>query len=249
MKSIIIGAGKYGEVYLAYLRESGVEVVGFLDDAESMQGKEVRGAPVLGKTDLLETLATTNDVRAVYCPLGKNRRRVQLLSRARELGYETPSYIHPSVIVAPEVKFGAGVYVLANSQIMPYAEIGDFSMISAGVNLAHHARLCCGAFLSTGVNFGAGIVAENFAYVGISATVMTGVKTLGESCLVGAGAVVIRDVPAYAIVAGVPAKVLRVTPPPRINLVSGGATVVVEFPTTVTSRRLVVDCCAERSAA
>lgn len=33
MKSVIVGAGTYGEVYLAYLREAGVEVIGFLDDA------------------------------------------------------------------------------------------------------------------------------------------------------------------------------------------------------------------------
>ena len=32
MKSVIIGAGTYGEVYLAYLQEAGIEIVGFLDD-------------------------------------------------------------------------------------------------------------------------------------------------------------------------------------------------------------------------
>lgn len=29
MKSVIIGAGTYGEVYLAYLQEAGIEIVGF----------------------------------------------------------------------------------------------------------------------------------------------------------------------------------------------------------------------------
>ena len=38
---------------------------------------------------------------------------------------------------------------------------------------------------------------------------MTGIKVLGEGCLIGAGAVVIKDVPAKAVVAGVPAKVLK----------------------------------------
>ncbi|MCD8284060.1 MAG: acetyltransferase, partial [Opitutae bacterium] len=213
MKSVIIGAGTYGEVYLAYLRESGVEVVGFLDDAESMQGKVVRGAPVLGKTETLATLVKTHDVRAVYCPLGDNKLRVRFLMQARELGCETPCYIHPTAVVASSTKIGIGVYVMACTVIMPYAEIGDFSMIADGVNLIHHSKLGLGVFLSNGVNFGAGVVAKNFAYVGMGATVMVGVKTLGESCLVGAGAVVIRDVPAYAIVAGVPAKVLRLTPP------------------------------------
>ncbi len=86
-KSVIIGAGTYGEVYLAYLREAGVDVVGFLDDADAVQGREIRGVPVLGKTETLGSLAGTHGVRAVYCPLGNNPLRVQFLKKARELGF------------------------------------------------------------------------------------------------------------------------------------------------------------------
>ena len=45
------------------------------------------------------------------------------------------------------------------------------------------------------------------ASIGASATIMCGI-TIGESAMVGAGAVVLHDVPAYAIVAGVPARVI-----------------------------------------
>ena len=38
---------------------------------------------------------------------------------------------------------------------------------------------------------------------------MTGLHELGEDCLIGAGAVVIRDVPDKAVMAGVPAKLLK----------------------------------------
>lgn len=227
MKSVIIGAGTYGEVYLAYLQEAGTEIVGFLDDAQEMQGKTVRGVPVLGKTDLLPTLAETHGVRAVYCPLGNNRLRVRFLTWARELGYATPRYIHPSVVISPGVEIGDGVYILPNSLVMPYVKLGNFSMLSVGVNLIHHTVLKEGVFLSNGVNLGASIVAGKLAYIGMGSTIMTGVKTLGEDCLVGAGAVVIRDVPAYAVVAGVPAKVLKFkdTPPPfERGLIFGGAT-------------------------
>jgi acetyltransferase-like isoleucine patch superfamily enzyme len=46
------------------------------------------------------------------------------------------------------------------------------------------------------------------ADIGVNATILPGV-TIGEGSIVGAGAVVTKDVPAYAIVAGVPAKFLR----------------------------------------
>ncbi len=210
MKSIIIGAGTYGEVYLAYLQEAGVEIAGFLDDNPKYDGQFVGNVPVLGPINLLNTLKKTDGIEAVYCPLGNNKLRVKFLSMARELGYKTPNYIHPSVLISPHVTIGNGVYILLGSTIMPHTVIKDFVMISMGVHLAHHNVLEEGVFLSTGCNFGASIHAHRYAYCGISSTIMTGMHELGEDCLIGAGAVVIKDVPDKAVMAGVPAKLLRI---------------------------------------
>lgn len=212
MKSIIIGAGKYGEVYLSYLRDSGVDVIGFLDDDDAVQSKLFGGLPVLGKTDTLPDLKQKFGVEAVYCPLGNNRVRVKFLQQAKELGYNTPNYIHPSVILSPDIKMGEGIYILLGSDIMPYTVIENYVMISMNVNVAHHNILRRGTFLSTGCNFGASIVAEEYAYCGIGSTIMTGLHRLGKDCLIGAGAVVIKDVPDGAVVAGVPAKVIKYKP-------------------------------------
>ena len=209
MKSVIIGAGTYGEVYLAYLQEAGIDIVGFLDDDPKYEGQSVRGVPVLGGISRLNDLKETANIEAVYCPLGNNKLRVKFLTMARELGYETPNYIHPSVLISPNVTIGKGVYILLGTTIMPHTEIRDFVMISMGVHLAHHNVLDEGVFLSTGCNFGASIHAHKYAYCGISSTIMTGLHELGEDCLIGAGAVVIKDVEAKAVMAGVPAKVLK----------------------------------------
>lgn len=209
MKSVIIGAGTYGEVYLAYLQEAGIEIVGFLDDDSRYINQKVCGIPVLGGLDFLACLKDEYDVKAVYCPLGNNKLRVEILNRALGLGYEVPNFIHSTVDISPNVEIGKGVYILLGTHIMPYTKIKNFVMISMGVNVAHHSILHEGTFLSTGVNFGASIIAHKYAYIGISSTIMTGVHELGENCLIGAGAVVIKDVPTKAVMAGIPAKVLK----------------------------------------
>lgn len=209
MKSVIIGAGTYGEVYLAYLLEAGVEIVGFLDDDPKRAETDVNGVPVLGGVSMMETIKETHGVEAVYCPLGNNKLRVKFLKMAKQYGLKTPCYIHPSVTISPNVTIGEGVYILLGTSIMPHTVIKDYVMISMNVGLAHHNVLEEGVFLSTGCNFGASIHANKYAYCGIASTIMTGLHELGEDCLIGAGAVVIRDVEPKAIMAGVPAKMIR----------------------------------------
>jgi acetyltransferase-like isoleucine patch superfamily enzyme len=66
------------------------------------------------------------------------------------------------------------------------------------------------AVLFSPIEFGP-VVIEDDADVGVGAIVLPGV-TIGKGAIVGAGAVVTRDVPPYAIVAGTPAKILRYRP-------------------------------------
>ena len=157
----------------------------------------------------MKTIRQTHGVEAVYCPLGNKKLRVKFLSMAKENGLKTPNYIHPSVIISPNVTIGEGVYSLLGTIIMPHTVIKNYVMISMNVGLAHHNVFEEGVFLSTGCNFEASIHANKYAYCGIASTIMTSLNELGEDCLIGAGAVVIRDVEPNAVMAGVPAKVIK----------------------------------------
>ena len=84
--------------------------------------------------------------------------------------------------------------------------IGDGALIGHGVVLAtlNHAM----APENRGTMIPAPIRIGRRVWIGASATVLPGVN-IGENAVVAAGSVVTRDVPANAVVAGVPAKVVK----------------------------------------
>lgn len=207
MKGIILGAGLYGEVYWHYLKnDSGVDIVGFLDDDSDKI--EVNGIPIIGKLKEFKKLDDYG-IKNVFCPIGENILRCELLAQAQKLEFSTPNYFHSSSIIASECHFGKGVYILPGTIIMPFVTIENFVMISMGAKVAHHTILENGVFISTGVNVGASIHIQENAFLGIGCTIMTGVKTIGKNSIIGAGAVVTKDVPDNAVMAGVPAKIIR----------------------------------------
>ena len=105
------------------------------------------------------------------------------------------------------VKFGKGVFI-NHSAILSASggiEFEDGVMAAPGLRIATinhdmNAR-------HTIYTYGKVTIKKN-AWIGMNVTICPGV-TVGEYAVVGAGAVVTKDVPDYAVVGGVPAKVIR----------------------------------------
>ncbi len=211
--AVIIGAGTQGQVYASYLKEAGVNIIGFIDDNSDLEGQEVIGVPVLGKYKDLFTDEFKNKIQDVYCPIGVNSVRSKYLSTLKKEGYGIPGFLHHTVSIAPDVTIGEAVYMLAGNIVMPHTTIGNYIMINMDSTIAHHVTLEDGVFMSSGVNIGALINVRENAYIGMGVTAMTGVKEIGKETLIGAGTVIIKDVPEYTTVVGNPGRVIKTKQP------------------------------------
>src|SRR5947209_2399813 len=94
---------------------------------------------------------------------------------------------------------------------------GCFLYTTGGLVIGKQVSISSGVWLITGthdmndpqfVDFYKPIVIGDHVWIGVRATILAGV-TVGEGAVVMAGAVVVHDVPSYAVVGGVPARVIR----------------------------------------
>ncbi len=125
--------------------------------------------------------------------------------------------------IGAETKIGAFVEVQKNASIGERCKISSHSFICEGVTIEDEVFIGHGVMFTNdqypeAVNEDGTLKTEvdwhvvttrvkQRASIGSNATIMPGL-TIGASALVGAGAVVTRDVADYAIVAGVPARVI-----------------------------------------
>lgn len=120
-------------------------------------------------------------------------------------------HVGKSVSIGPGFLAGDYVYVGPHSQLPPHVNIGNYSSLSAHVAIVgsdHHYDKPGVPVVFSGRPPSCVTTIGQDVLIGHGAILLRGI-TIGNGAVVGAGAIVTKDVPPYAIVVGVPARVLR----------------------------------------
>jgi UDP-2-acetamido-3-amino-2,3-dideoxy-glucuronate N-acetyltransferase len=142
---------------------------------------------------------------------------------------------HDVKILYPELANLYGCSIGAGTRVGPFVEIQKNADVGAQCKISSHSFICEGVTIEDEVFIGHGVMFTNGIYprattkrgalqsdddweltttlvrrrasIGSNATILAGTE-IGEGAIVGAGAVVTKNVPDYAIVAGNPARII-----------------------------------------
>mgnify|MGYP001371827409 CR=1 FL=1 len=200
----IIGAGSLGQLTLdAALEMCKYKTILFIDDGVE-KGDRVLGVEVVGGLGYLNKLDKQEHDFIIAISNNKVRKSI---SKTYDLNYV--NIIHPKCSISRFANIkGEGNIILSNTSIDPNVSIESHVIINKNNSIGHDTVLEDFSQVSPGCNIGGFVKLKSMTFLGLGVSVLPQ-KTIGEETVVGAGAVVTKDLPSKTIAVGVPAKIVE----------------------------------------
>ena len=166
-----------------------------------------KGRPLITSLNWAEELCKLG-IRKVLPLTSNNRVRFRQIQACHQYGLELVSAIHPTTTILAEARIEPGVWINARCIVGYKAEIEEGVIMNTAAHVEHHNVLRKCSQVDPGVVTAGNVTFEECCRVHTAATIINRV-TIGHDSIVGAGAVVIKDIPPHCTAVGVPAKVIK----------------------------------------
>lgn len=216
--------GLAGQTAEWFEKTTGLEIALFIDESESLdifcspelmkqrpnksfeypRNKLFKGKPFLSSLDWPSKLVDLG-IKKVLLLIPDNRSRFNALNICSDYGFELVSAIHPNAEIMEHVVLEPGIWVNSGAIIGFKAKVCSGVLINTRAIVEHHTILesCCQ--LDPAVATAGNVTIGKCAHIHMGALI-TNRKIIGANAIVGAGAVVLSDVPSDLTFAGIPAK-------------------------------------------
>ena len=204
---IIIGASGFGrEVAWLVERINKVQptwnIKGFIDDNESLIGTSINGYDVLCST---KDIVRYKDSYFV-CAVGSSKIRKQIVDRLS--GFQFATLIDPSVEMSDLVEIGEGSIICAHSILTVNIKLGKHNIINLDCTIGHDAIFGDFVTLYPSVNASGTTTYGDCVELGTGSQIIQG-KNVGKGTIVGAGSVVVKDLPEECTAVGAPCRPIK----------------------------------------
>lgn len=207
---VIIGAGDFGrEIANVVDRINKVNtepiwnLKGFIDDNLDIQGSKVDGYTVIGTTEELN-----NFKGAVYaiCSLGVARIRKRVINKINNPAIKYATLIDPDARLYNNASVGEGSIICGGSILAINTRVGNHVIVNLNCTLGHDDIIDDYSVVNPGTNISGKVYIKECCDLGTGSKVIQGLS-IGPHTVIGAGAAVIRNIPANCVAVGVPARV------------------------------------------
>jgi len=206
---LIVGASGFGRELLQWIKdinanERNWNIMGFLDDnLNALDGYEC-DYRVIGR--IVDWTPSSDEVFALA--IANPQVKVKIVETLTEKGAEFATVIHSTARVLPFARYGKGLVMYPGSCIGPNCIVGDYvtllsSVLGNDVVVEDYSTISSLCGILGHVHIGKRVFIAGNAVIVPS-------KIVGNDVYVGAGSVVIRNVPAGKKVFGNPAKIFDV---------------------------------------
>lgn len=207
MPVIVIGGGGHAKVLIDALIKQNITILGITETDNNSSNKFILGFPSIGIDKLLsdyspQEVSLVNGIGSV----SSTKKREEIYSSFKKLGYRFASIVHPSVIIGNDVMLLEGVQLMAGVIIQPGSMVGENTIVNTRASIDHDCIIGSHVHIAPGVTISGGVKIGDNTHVGTGATIIQGLH-VGIDSLVAAGAVVVNDIPNNMKAVGVPAKI------------------------------------------
>jgi acetyltransferase EpsM len=198
---IILGTGGHAKVvYDAVIASGDYKPIGFIDLQSEWDGDDLP-LPYLGDYSEIANYPDAHYVIAI----GSNRIR-QEVAEEYDLHYAT--IIHPSAIFGSNVTLGVGSFVSAGVIINANSIIGKHTIINTGAIIEHDNIIGRYSNIGPRATTGSTVMIGEHCLLGIHVAVLPNL-TISAYNIIGAGALVTKDIHNQGIYVGIPAKAVE----------------------------------------
>ena len=212
-KLVIFGGGGFArevswlvaDINRSLPREDAWNVVGFVEYSNKRVGQLLNGVPVISlENDDLDFSDTY-----VIIAIGATDIREQAVNQAKGFGFKFATLIHPAVRMDEStIQIGEGSIICAGNILTVNITIGNHVIINLDCTIGHDCIVEDLVTISPGCHLSGYTTVRRGAYLGTGAVTIEK-HQIGARSVVGAGAVVVKDIPPNVTAVGIPAKPIK----------------------------------------
>ena len=198
---LIIGASGHGKVVADIATKMNRWAnIAFLDDNDSVNMS--MGLPVIGKSSSALIYRESSEF---FVAIGNNSTRERIQEELEIEGASLATLIHPNAVIGTEVAIGTGTVIMAGVVINSSSKVGKGCIINTSSSIDHDSIIEDYVHISPGATLAGTVRIGKGSWVGVGSVISNNI-TICNSCQLGAGAVVVKDITEKGTYIGVPAK-------------------------------------------